>query len=542
MNNCTEQRGSFGIVTPDPSNPKIAIKITSLFQPVRGSSSPHNVNVASNYFEGNFAAMLRDHPIDGLIHVHDVSIHDPGDKILSSHVAIHMAKADETVRETVNRMRQRKCSIRECVDVVDLVLRKVTTGLHHMHRRGFVHCDIKADNVVTFSHLLSNRVVVTDVSIIDFGATRQVGHIIPSCVLDGARLGITCLTTLSSCAPEVLMQGRHPTTLCDAFSLGILLYLIITSTDFVNENDLCDTNGLQLDAHSDGRRRAMYLRMTNRLTEFHTLPKNRLTPFPNPVELSISDHLICMVRGLLDPDPAKRLTIAHLYDLLNLPSLPHLPSFVFLPFAPKSDFTKTYFTNLINDVFDMAELNHKAYGHFMCVEVASRAANIALRYAHATWDAKTTALAEGASQAKAAAIDADVEGKYANYSAKRRHGIINYAYNWVIEEEGRPDITHHEIRACLVIAIAAVDPDHNRFIDPAQRAPASIRTMRVIVRILDAIRFSTYSDTPDWILIREHRFSHIDYKLMRSVLILHHGDEKRAITSYLEGVNRRQLS
>ena len=84
-------------------------------------------------------------------------------------------------------------------------------ALAAVHRAGFVHGDVKAQNVM---RQVGGRIVLTD-----FGAAR-LGR-------DGRRAAIAPIVTPSYAAPEVLL-GAAPTVQSDLYGVGVLLFYLVT--------------------------------------------------------------------------------------------------------------------------------------------------------------------------------------------------------------------------------------------------------------------------------------------------------------------------
>lgn len=478
-----------------------------------GSIDGVHTNVAANLVEASFAAYQKISSISKIIPIQDVSIErdyefsDSND----TRVVIQSSSFQETVQVLVNRVKHIPALLERHVDLVDMVLREVTCGLHHLHCRGFVHGNINVNSVVTTS--FADRI---NVYINDFSSLHQVTRPYPARLTTSPHPLRCCLL---ACAPEAL--STDPLPLCDAYSLGIVLFYVITGRHFTVSRTSVEVVGAS--------NYKLLMRCTHRanIIKLQDLPPDRLTDdtFPaTKVECNVNPSIIRWVRALLIEDPVKRLTIAQLYANLNLPPLTCPPPLVLLPFTPVSSIAKTFIYTLIDDVFQMAKIAMK------CVEAAPLAVSIASRYAINTWNTATAAAAEVAATTKAA----EMAVRYPSYEARRQQGIVNYAYNWVIQEDGRPPLNTHEIRACLNIAIATLNPNHDRVIDLAGRRVQSDRTRRVIVRILQAIDVMTFYDTADWILIRDHGIAVIDYDLLRILLLKHHGDEQQTVSAYVQ--------
>jgi len=106
--------------------------------------------------------------------------------------------------------READLSIRERVSL----LRDVCAGINHAHQRGLVHCDLKPSNI-----LVSRVDGRPQPKIIDFGTAR---------LLDHNSEGENLYGTLAYMAPEQADPSALADTRVDIFSLGALLYELLT--------------------------------------------------------------------------------------------------------------------------------------------------------------------------------------------------------------------------------------------------------------------------------------------------------------------------
>ncbi|KAI9807955.1 MAG: hypothetical protein M1825_005261 [Sarcosagium campestre] len=113
--------------------------------------------------------------------------------------------------------------------------RGITSGLNHLHIKGFIHRDLKPSNCLL--HQIGNE---TRVLVSDFGEAQSE---------NAARRSTGATGTISYCAPEVLQQ-QFPsgpfgefTTKSDIFSLGMILYVMCfgrlpyDNADILNEEN-----------------------------------------------------------------------------------------------------------------------------------------------------------------------------------------------------------------------------------------------------------------------------------------------------------------
>lgn len=98
---------------------------------------------------------------------------------------------------------------------------QLVLGVAHLHQLGVVHRDLKLENV-----LLDERVRV---KIADLGFGRE---------FEQGRWMETRVGTLGYCAPEVLSGKRYLGEAVDIWSLGVILYTLLTgSLPFDDDDD-----------------------------------------------------------------------------------------------------------------------------------------------------------------------------------------------------------------------------------------------------------------------------------------------------------------
>jgi serine/threonine protein kinase len=119
-------------------------------------------------------------------------------------------------------------------DEIFSFFRDITSGLHHLHSKGYIHRDLKPSNCLLQRDGMKTRALISD-----FGEMQ----------ITGSKRGNTGATgTISYCAPEVLQHNSVDgvfgdfTTKSDIFSLGMIVYFMCfgrlpyTNADGVDED------------------------------------------------------------------------------------------------------------------------------------------------------------------------------------------------------------------------------------------------------------------------------------------------------------------
>lgn len=105
------------------------------------------------------------------------------------------------------------------------IMRPVCSALHYAHEMGMVHCDMKPGNVM----LQSNGVAFVS----DFGIARMA---------DASTATMVGMATPAHIAPE-LVRGENPTPQTDVYSLGVMLFEMLTGGERPFTGDEAETTG-----------------------------------------------------------------------------------------------------------------------------------------------------------------------------------------------------------------------------------------------------------------------------------------------------------
>lgn len=152
-------------------------------------------------------------------------------------------------------------------------LTSVCSALHYAHQQGLVHCDIKPGNIMIDD---SGKVLLTD-----FGIARM---------SDAATATMVGFGTPAYMAPELVM-GRDPSPQSDVYSLGILLYEMVTGGERPFTGERAQTTGPTSERV--------------RWEQLH-LP----APSPKAYNRKISNEMEAVILRCLAKDPAERYSSA----------------------------------------------------------------------------------------------------------------------------------------------------------------------------------------------------------------------------------------
>jgi len=186
------------------------------------------------------------------------------------------------------------------------IFKQCLEGLHHLHEHGFIHCDIKEQNLM----LKTNNVQEPEVVIIDFGVAQDL-------VSDRHQF----CGTPGYIAPETLDTTTwHPKG--DCFSLGVtMMQLVIDQIPEVGNGPDGAPTMLKMGIFSDGARN---------LDEVHQMTRVRRPPFHRMPKECVA--LTQLLEKLLEKKMANRITASRaLMDAwFTVPSVGDQP----LPITP----------------------------------------------------------------------------------------------------------------------------------------------------------------------------------------------------------------
>jgi serine/threonine protein kinase/tetratricopeptide (TPR) repeat protein len=185
-------RGGMGVVWR-AEDPLLGREVALKFLPGSRSQSPE---ARRQFLKEAQAASILSHP--GI-----ATIYDAGEENGEAYIAMELIEG-MTVRECV---RQSTLSPSDAVRIGA----RAAEALHHAHSRGVLHRDITARNV-----MLRND---QSVALVDFGLARRATEMSQK---SGAHAG-----TPGYIAPE-LLRGKRATVQSDLFSLGVVLYELLT--------------------------------------------------------------------------------------------------------------------------------------------------------------------------------------------------------------------------------------------------------------------------------------------------------------------------
>jgi serine/threonine protein kinase len=161
---------------------------------------------------------------------------------------------------------------------------QVVSGLRHMHRLGVSHRDIKLENIMIDQH--------NSLRLIDFNLSRVVPTQAPPAAVFGAAQSTDWAGSRSYRAPEVIAGAAHDMFKADVWSLGVVLFTMVTGFFFVDVATVADP-----------RFRRAQMAQQNGLSTVRAL--YAMYNLPNP----LSADLVTLLDGMLAIDAGARLSL-----------------------------------------------------------------------------------------------------------------------------------------------------------------------------------------------------------------------------------------
>nr|XP_012549845.2 MAP kinase-activated protein kinase 2 isoform X2 [Bombyx mori] len=162
------------------------------------------------------------------------------------------------------------------------IMHSICVAVRHLHDTNIAHRDIKPENLL-YSSMEPNAVL----KLTDFGFAKE--------TLSPADTLQTPCYTPYYVAPEVLGPEKYDKS-CDIWSLGVVMYILLCGFPPFYSN-----HGLAI---SPGMKKRI------RLGQYD---------FPDPEWSSVSSEAKNLIRGMLSVDPAKRMTIQQVSNVMSSP-------------------------------------------------------------------------------------------------------------------------------------------------------------------------------------------------------------------------------
>ena len=108
------------------------------------------------------------------------------------------------------------------------LMRKILRGLAYIHTSGYMHRDIKLENIMVTMQVENGKLISLEPSLTDFGMAKQ--------FKEGER-ETQCLGTPLYMAPE-LLQTKSYDKKVDIWAIGILTYILLTGNPPYESNSL----------------------------------------------------------------------------------------------------------------------------------------------------------------------------------------------------------------------------------------------------------------------------------------------------------------
>jgi len=179
-------------------------------------------------------------------------------------------------------------------------LRQFANGIHYIHSKGFVHSDLKPENLMMGSWQAEDA----QLKVVDFGFS----------VPDEESIKLQFHGTIAYLPPECLHKTlipRHPTCSGDMFAVGVIMYTVLTGTHpFDRTNQAPDSVIAQAIVQSAAASASAFDSddTDTKKNDFDYLDKY---VFDNRTH-GLSSSSIMLMRSLLHPDPNRRMTSSQL--------------------------------------------------------------------------------------------------------------------------------------------------------------------------------------------------------------------------------------
>lgn len=315
--------GTYGSVTSSECGD--AVKQTSVFE---------SNCLGNNFGEMVFVATSIGRPVQNVVAFSSVSLTETRGRSVFN---IAMEKGIMTLRD---HSFASSWDVRK--RVVLGIIRDLSCALRHLHSSGVIHCDLKPDNVIITAS--------GEARLIDFGSCRLWNR--PVAPISDTR---KVMCTYAYCAPEALHSGSDPSPACDAYSLGVTLYVYLYRKELFNPGDIT--------------REAASVALNN-------LHRSSHFPFELKQPHGISDEVTQIILRLIDPDPMTRLDIDCLASRFEV-SLPISLHLVLDDGDPVPKAHEVQCAGAIADMFTACQRSG-------CTAAFGLAVNILVRFAAAT--------------------------------------------------------------------------------------------------------------------------------------------------------------
>jgi len=197
-----------------------------------------------------------------------VNIHDVYENTYNNQKCLLVVMEGMMGGELFNRIQEKQAfTEREAAEL----MKDICIAVKYIHDLGMAHRDLKPENL-----LYSTKEVTGVIKLTDFGFAKE--------TLEQNTLQTPCYTPYYV-APEVLDSRKYDKS-CDIWSLGVIMYILLCGFPPFYSNQ-----GLAI---SPGMKRRI---------------KSGAYKFPEPEWSNVSNDAKELIRGMLNTDPTKRLTI-----------------------------------------------------------------------------------------------------------------------------------------------------------------------------------------------------------------------------------------